>query len=747
MPSPTIEPLQKPDASLFIGLQSYSEAQSNIFYGRDEEIDRLTNLVKANTLTIVFGKSGTGKTSLLNAGVFPRLRKDYCLPFRIRLEFNEDSPDLVTQIKNILKSEIDKYGFKVESYPKDETLWEYFHKEQLWKSVTPILIFDQFEEIFTLAKKSTRFAGKELNHFWEELADLIENSIPEKLKEKFLNAKEQIDYSYSNQKIKILFSFREEFLPEFENITSKIPSIKYSRFRLMPMNGNQAYDVITKTWRENIDTVEANKIVGFFINEKDKNRSYDVMEVEPSLLSQVCSYIDKERIIEGGNKISSEFLNKYPKEIILRSIYDEVLAEANKAVNNASSKPVNEFVEDKLITDEGYRTKYGLNEIDNSLLPGIDVLKAKYFLRDDGNSIELSHDVLTPLIKEDREKRRKEIALAAARVKAKKRAVKIITGSLIFSIIAAVAIWFFTTKTAFKAKDEAEKETVIIKQNIVRDSIKLDSVKKRIDLLDVDKNDTSKVSALLKQNILLDSTIKNLNEKLKELTASKEASDSMKVSFIKNVEALEKLKHDDSITAANNFAQLNNTYTSLNNNFAALNNTVTTLKNDNTSLKNDLDNSKNDYTTLKSKYDKLNADYDLLNRNYNELKSSKAAPVQKDQPSVPEDNNKLQLNLYSSKNETIPNSLIIYLIPDIAANKKIIKDSKVYDNHFDFANLNKAQGVKKAVYGDGGYSFPDVAPGDYFIKICANFGPYKTVTKKSVGNETTPKMDYSEIVR
>src|SRR5665647_3959488 len=226
MPKQTIGPTQNTDASLFVGLQSYTEAQSDIFYGRDEEIDRLTNLVKANTLTIVFGKSGTGKTSLLNAGVFPRLRKDYCLPFRIRLEFSEDSPDLVTQIKNILKSEIDKYGFKVESYPKDETLWEYFHKEQLWKSVTPILIFDQFEEIFTLAKKSARFAGKEINHFWEELADLIENSIPEKLKEKFLNAKEQIDYSYSNQKIKILFSFREEFLPEFENITSKIPSIK-----------------------------------------------------------------------------------------------------------------------------------------------------------------------------------------------------------------------------------------------------------------------------------------------------------------------------------------------------------------------------------------------------------------------------------------------------------------------------------------------------------------------------------------
>ena len=58
------------------------------------------------------------------------------------------------------------------------------------------------------------------------------------------------------------------------------------------------------------------------------------MEIEPSLLSQVCSYIDKERMNEGRDKISAEFLNKYPKEIILRSIYDEVLAEGNDAINS-----------------------------------------------------------------------------------------------------------------------------------------------------------------------------------------------------------------------------------------------------------------------------------------------------------------------------------------------------------------------------------------------------------------------------
>lgn len=753
MQTQTIEPDQNSTASLFIGLQSYTEAQSDIFYGRDEEIDRLTNLVKANTLTIVFGKSGTGKTSLLNAGVFPRLRKDYCLPFRIRLEFRDDSPDLVTQIKNVLQSEIDKYGFKVEAYPSTETLWEYFHTEQLWKSVTPILIFDQFEEIFTLTKKSNRFGNIEVAAFWEELADLIENSIPEKLKEKFLNHKEHIDYSYKNQKIKILFSFREEFLPEFESITSKIPSIKYSRFRLMPMNGGQAYEVITKTWKNSIDAAQANKIVGFFANEADANKSYDVMEIEPSLLSQVCSYIDKERINEGRDKISAEFLNKYPKEKILRSIYDEALSESNDAVINANpeiqknAKPINEFAEEKLITDEGYRTKYLLREEDEKIKPGIEALKKKYFIREDGKSVELTHDILTPLIKEDREERRKEIALAIAKQKARKRAMQIIIGSLLFSLLVAGMIWFFTTKKARKDKEIAEKRTIILKQNIVSDSIKLDGVKKRINLLDVNKNDSNKVPALLKEIIEHDSTIKTLNQKVEELkaelAANKNSSDSMNNELRQNMDALAKLQHDkndDSMASEKKYTQLNTTYSQLNTSNAQLNTNYT-------SLKNDLDNSKNDYTILKNKYDKLNGDYDLLNRNFNEYKLSKPATVPDVQPSSPADNNNLRLNFYSSKNEDIPDNLTIYLIPDVSANKKIIRESKVYEKHCDDTNLKKAEGVKTAIFNDNVYSFPDVSPGEYFIKICAYYGGYYTITKKAIGNETTRKLDISPPIK
>src|SRR6185437_4670894 len=178
-----------------------------------------------------------------------------------------------------------------------------------------------------------------------------------------------------------------------------------------------------------------------------------------------------------------------------------------------------------------------------------------------------------------------------------------------FSIIAAIAIWFFTTKTAFKAKNEAEKETVVIKQNIVKDSMKLDSVTKRINLLSVDKNDTSKVSALLKENILLDSTIKSLNQKVNELTSeitaqsatNKTALDSMNNALHQYTAILAKLQHDksdDSLAAENKYADLNTKYTQLNatnTQSVAANGQLTSNYN---SLKSDLEKAKSDNVAL-----------------------------------------------------------------------------------------------------------------------------------------------------
>lgn len=719
MATETTAPLQT--NSLFIGLESYTEAQSKIFYGRDDEIERLTNLVKSNTLTIVFGKSGTGKTSLLNAGVFPRLRKDYFLPFKIRLEFKDDSPDLVTQVKNILRTEIDKYGFKAESYPSGETtLWEYFHSEPLWKSVTPILIFDQFEEIFTLAKKSNHFVTKELEAFWQELADLIENSIPEKLRQKFLDNKDKIDYRYKNQKVKIVFAFREEFLPEFEGKTSKIPSLKSSRFRLLPMNGNQAYQVITRTWTKAIDEKEAHKIVSFFVNDEDENKSYDLMEVEPSLLSQVCTYIDKERISEGRDKISSDFLEKYPKEKILHSIYNEVLNESNDSVFQndpaipAETKPVNEFLEDKLITDEGYRTKYSISEIDRSLLPGIEVLKRKYFLREDGKSVELTHDVLVPLIKNDREARRKAIAAAAARRKANRRALII----LVLAAIAAAGIWYYIAGKAVSDRDKAIVQRAQIQKEIIKDSASLAVIKDSIQT--VRKNAGGSLTA--PHPVKFDSADTAYSNRLE-----RNSQDSV-----------------DMLLLQKQYNALNNQRSQLQDELALQDAQIGELLNNKKAASLLSDEAKRSIQFLQRrvtfdsiKLADLQEAYARLSREFQDYKIKHPQMYSPDgrEETDAADTNSLKLNLKFELSHTIPGNLLIYLIPDNSSNSKIIRKAKVYEIGCDPA-LEKAKGKKIARYKDGLYLFYDVDRGKYFIKICSYYGGFKDYTKNKNGNVT-----------
>ena len=68
------------------GLVAFTEELQKFFYGRAEEADELQQRVARKNLTVLFGQSGLGKSSLLQAGLFPRLRADGYLPVAIRLD-------------------------------------------------------------------------------------------------------------------------------------------------------------------------------------------------------------------------------------------------------------------------------------------------------------------------------------------------------------------------------------------------------------------------------------------------------------------------------------------------------------------------------------------------------------------------------------------------------------------------------------------------------------------------------------
>src|SRR5512132_4283301 len=84
------------------GLSAFTEEQQAYFFGRDEEAGEVLRRVKRKSLTVLFGMSGLGKTSLLQAGVFPKLRRGGYLAVYVRLDYQDGAPDLSAQIKTEL---------------------------------------------------------------------------------------------------------------------------------------------------------------------------------------------------------------------------------------------------------------------------------------------------------------------------------------------------------------------------------------------------------------------------------------------------------------------------------------------------------------------------------------------------------------------------------------------------------------------------------------------------------------------
>jgi hypothetical protein len=392
------------------GLLAFRETDEGYFQGRQHETEALIRLVMRERLTVLFGASGLGKSSLLQAGLMPRARRENILPVYVRLDFSSGRPDLVAQVNELITKEASVHQIEAPPARPGETLWEYFHREghHWWNSrnrpVVPLLIFDQFEEIFTIGRLDTARIDV-TQAFVDQLSDLSEGRPPTMLKA-WIDAhpEDASAFSFSHHHYKIVLSIREDFLADLEALRARMPAVALNRLRLRGMNGETALLVVNQAPRL-IDPDVAVRVVRFVAADQRQLPLAD-LEVEPALLSVVCRELNNKRKNQGETKISADLLEGN-QEQVLTDFYERSTADLPREVRC--------FIEDHLLTVSGYRDSVAL---ENALsAPGmsrevLDQLVERRLLRreDRGGSprLELTHDLLAGVVRASRDTRREK---------------------------------------------------------------------------------------------------------------------------------------------------------------------------------------------------------------------------------------------------------------------------------------------------------------------------------------------------
>lgn len=406
------------EGNLWKGLVSYTEDDviegRYIFSGRRDITLALLSMVKNNLLVTLYGKSGIGKTSMLQAGLFPLLRRDNYLPVLLRpAEIDYDNFDgyVIETVKDQLeKHNVTRYiagkdgrfNQKMDNDTDDSVgniaLW--FASSKFYDSdnreVFPVLVFDQFEALFI----GSRDKGSEVLRGLHTMIDDSELQCPEGV------------VCHNEANFRIMLVVREDDLFRLEDAIDELSyrSMKDNRLRLRALTDAQAREVIEKP----VD--ELKRQTGFSLIPDDEReevikRIIDISrnrsgKVDSAILSLVCSELYS---LANGGVITSRLVGQIDKNPLgrfysnaIRGLKDEERLYIESLVDNRGRRRtvfrsnVNKYIKepDKLFNGE------------NKLLQNVPGTKPADG-DPDNQPVELVHDLLAKAVAESKGRRRK----------------------------------------------------------------------------------------------------------------------------------------------------------------------------------------------------------------------------------------------------------------------------------------------------------------------------------------------------
>lgn len=188
-------------------LDAFGPEDASLFFGRNRLTERLLRLVAAYRLVIVTGGSGSGKTSLINAGLLARVRLS---PNAVGISVRCEADPIGTIVRGLNA----RLGAS-ERPPSGDSLSDYLKGLRNYRF--PVIVLDQAEEIYTRLGERPRV----------ELLRALREAL-----------------CHSPQLATFVISLREDYLSGLSDLRSRIPTLLQTTLYVPPLSAQEAREAI-----------------------------------------------------------------------------------------------------------------------------------------------------------------------------------------------------------------------------------------------------------------------------------------------------------------------------------------------------------------------------------------------------------------------------------------------------------------------------------------------------------------------
>jgi len=370
----------------YVGPRPFERQDKKIFFGRDREINELLSLVFAHRTLLLYAQSGSGKTSLINAGLIPALEKEGfdVLPVaRVRGLIPEG-----TKLNDVEKI----YIFNtLVSWAKDKidtkrllkmSLGSFLNKkEHLFDEeglpLPRVIIFDQFEELFSFYPER----WKEREDFFRQVASALE----------------------ADPLLRVIFVIREDYLASLDSFTKFLPEQLRARYRMECLGRKAACEAIEGPL-SGTEHSFGKGVAPRLAEQLLAGGEY----IEPVQLQVVCQDL-WDRIQEENVKvITSKHLKKVDIEKVLKNFYEKTIVQLVKK-KLSEEKDLRIWFDKQLITAAGTRGTVFRGQKHTGGIPNaaVDALEDAHLVRAEMRAgahwYELTHDRLIEPIRKSNE--------------------------------------------------------------------------------------------------------------------------------------------------------------------------------------------------------------------------------------------------------------------------------------------------------------------------------------------------------